>query len=430
MNLTNRNIIAALMGTFVEYYDYALYGFSAALIADAFFPMSDPSVGLIKSFGVFAVGFAAKPLGSAVFGKISDTLGRRFTLKYSIMGVAIPTTIIGFLPNYTDWGLVATVILIACRFCQGLFVSAEYDAAAIYLIENVKRERHCLAKSLIPMSATLGVLAASSILALMKILQMPHWAWRIPFLLGGLLAVITVLLRKNFEESFEFSQYKKNHQSVPTIPLKRVISNNWRQMLAAMLVCGGIGGLFNFYIMFWNTYLNRALNLFSETESFIYTTITIASYVLLYPLSGVVADKYGRERTLFIGCIASIILFATNMLVISNGAYSIPLQILTAGVIPFTRVTGYVIVTKMFSVEQRHRCLGIAHAFGSMLFSGTAPLVGMALWRLTDVPHMPLVYCFVLIGMIVVSILYLMRQKNYNQFMDLPEATARKSQAA
>lgn len=417
------------MGTFVEYYDYALYGFSAALIADAFFPTADPAVGLIKSFGVFAIGFAAKPLGSAVFGKISDTLGRRFTLKYSIMGVAIPTTLIGFLPNYTDWGIAATMILIVCRFCQGLFVSAEYDAAAIYLIENVNKERHCLAKSLIPMSATLGVLAASSVLALMKILPVPHWAWRIPFLIGGVLAVMTVLLRKNFEESFEFSQYKKDNQSDSHIPLKQVIQNNWRPMLAAMLVCGGVGGLFNFYIMFWNTYLNRALNLFSETESYIYTTITIASYVLLYPLSGVVADKYGREKTLFWGCIASTVLFAANMLVISQGAYSIPLQILTAGVIPFSRVTGYVIVTKMFPVEQRHRCLGLAHAMGSMIFSGTAPLVGMTLWKLTGIAQIPLAYCFVLIGMILVSIAYLVRQKTYNQFIDIrvPEESSKKA---
>lgn len=400
------------MGTFIEYYDYALYGLSAAIIADTFLPKADPTVALIQSFGIFALGFVAKPLGSIFFGKISDTFGRRLTLKYSIIGVAVPTTLIGILPEYSSWGVSATIILMICRFTQGLFVSGEYDAAVIYLLENMPKERHGLAKSLIGMSATTGVLVASCVLAVLKSVDLPEWIWRIPFVIGGLAAFVTIYLRRNFTETIEFIAYQKANNT-PKLPYRKVIMENWNFVLAAIVVCGGIGGLFNFYIMFWNTFLSRSLDMFSSNQAHIYTTITLASYVLLYPVSGIMADKFGRERTFFWSAITTGVCFAANAIAIASGTFSLLVQILTAACIPFTRVSAYILITRLFSVGQRHQCLGTSHAMGSMIFSGTAPIIGMLLWKYTGLSYAPLFYGFFLVISMSCAAIYLITRPEY-----------------
>ena len=131
MTRSKKKVTGAFLGTIVEYYDYSLYGFSAGIIAEKFFPGVDKVSSLMYVFAIYALSYLAKPIGSIFFSKIGDKYGRRFSLKITMVGIAIPTLIIGILPEYNSIGVLTTQILVLCRFFQGFFVAGEYDGAAI-----------------------------------------------------------------------------------------------------------------------------------------------------------------------------------------------------------------------------------------------------------------------------------------------------------
>ena len=205
-----KNFFIALCGTVIEYYDYALYGFSAAIIAGHFFPQSDPTVALLQTFGVFATGSMAKPLGSLVFGRLGDRKGRKPTLSISMVGIAIPTTLIGLLPGYEQWGWISPFMLLLCRIFQGIFLAGEYDGVVIFVLEHIKKNRACFANSIIGVAAFSGIYLASVASSIVSSQSMPDWVWRVPFLIGGVLGMITLILRRYLNETEPFQQFQKS----------------------------------------------------------------------------------------------------------------------------------------------------------------------------------------------------------------------------
>lgn len=381
----------AVLGTIVEYYDYALYGFSAIYISNTFFPNHDPTTSLIQTFSVFALGSLVKPLGSLLFGWIGDIHGRKHALKWSMLGIVVPTLIIAFAPDYNTIGWYAPLILVICRLIQGFFVSGEYDGVRVFVFETIGRNRPYLANSLVGLSAYVGIFLASFLTALYSTHN-----WRLPFLLGGIAGIIIMMLRRYLIESEEYLQ---NHESSPLLFQKSLL----RPFISTIFLCGAVGGSYHIFFVYLTTHLSSILHLLSSSEASWFNPLLLACYIPGVILSSWMADRYGPFRTLWfslfgvmINCL-SLILWAFNLwklfpLALTLGTLNGPI---------------YVLLLKQFPLKVRYRCIGLGHSLGSMLFSGSAPLLCTKLWQLTAFPCSPILYLLTLMILVFIGLVLL-----------------------
>ncbi|HZK54211.1 MAG TPA: MFS transporter [Desulfosporosinus sp.] len=214
------------MGNVMEWYDFALYGFMATIIARLFFPDQSQVASLIATYGIFAAGFIMRPIGAVFFGRLGDTLGRSRAMLISVIMMVIPTFCLGLLPTYEKIGIFAPVLLIIIRLVQGVSVGGEFSSSATFLVETSPKNKRGLSGSWANFGSTLGVLLGSGMatltITLLDDTVVMAWGWRLPFLFGGLLGCLAIYLRKGLPKSEHFQKYiqKKPKES----PLKAVFT--------------------------------------------------------------------------------------------------------------------------------------------------------------------------------------------------------------
>ena len=194
-----RIVAAGIVGNILEWYDFAVYGYFASVIGHLFFPSADPSISLIAAFGAFAAGFLVRPLGGLVFGRIGDLMGRKTALTLSVLAMAVPTVLIGLLPTYELIGIAAPIAIVILRIIQGLSVGGEYTTSLVFLAEHAPKGRRALNASWGIWGASAGILLGSGVGSIVTSVvdsaDLLEWGWRIPFLLGGLVALNGYLIR-------------------------------------------------------------------------------------------------------------------------------------------------------------------------------------------------------------------------------------------
>ncbi len=215
---------AGVVGNILEWYDFGLYGLFAPVLAELFFPAADRIAALMSVYGGFAIGFIMRPIGGAVLGHLGDRIGRRFVLICSVVMMGITTTAIGFLPTYSMIGFGAPLVLLLLRILQGFSVGGEFTSSVAYLVENAPSHRRGFAGSFANIGSTTGILLAAAVATLattfLNRASLQNFGWRIPFLLGGVIAALGFVLRNRLgkEESRPTSD-------AHTIPLKRAIAD-------------------------------------------------------------------------------------------------------------------------------------------------------------------------------------------------------------
>jgi len=201
---TARVIGAGVIGNLLEWYDFAIYGFFAAQIGHAFFPVEDKVAQILSAFGIFAIGYVMRPLGGLVTGYIGDCFGRRAALTFSVAAMAVPTFLVGVLPDYHTLGIMAPVLLTLLRVVQGLSVGGEYTTAMVFLVERAPAGRRGLMGAICSSGADLGALLGSAtgtvLAASMSAEDLAAWGWRLPFLLGLFVGLAGFALRRGLEE--------------------------------------------------------------------------------------------------------------------------------------------------------------------------------------------------------------------------------------
>ena len=256
--------MAGAIGNALEWYDFALYGYFAPVFAAMFFPSERASVSLLSAFGVFAVGFLARPLGALLFGYIGDTVGRREALTWSVILMAVPTAIVGLLPTYAAIGMAAPLALTLCRFLQGLSVGGEFTGSVTFLVEHAAPSQRGYIGSWAGFSAQVGALLGSGAGALvtsnLTTEDLHQWGWRIPFVLGSLIAFVGWYLRTRIPESPAFEQLRQAG-ALTSAPVRDIFT---RHRIAVAKVIGlvwlhGVG----FYLLFvyLTTYLSTATSI-------------------------------------------------------------------------------------------------------------------------------------------------------------------------
>src|SRR6202048_4420148 len=231
-----RAILARIAGNVMEWYDFTVYGYFAAVIGRQFFPAEDPISSLLAAFGVFAAGFLMRPFGSLVFGHIGDKIGRKAALMASVILMAVSTFLIGLLPTYQQIGITAPVLLVLLRLLQGIGIGGEWGGAVLMVVENAQDRNRGLLGSMVQIGWPVGNLAAIGIFAALS--QVPEsdfllWAWRIPFLISIVLVGIGLYIRMQLDETPVFREIAAKNE-VARLPLIEILTQHRRSFFTAI----------------------------------------------------------------------------------------------------------------------------------------------------------------------------------------------------
>src|SRR6478735_3389456 len=257
-----RAVIASTVGTSIEWYDFFLYGTAAALVfPQVFFPGQSQYAGVIASFGTQFVGFAARPIGAAIFGHYGDRIGRKATLITTLLIMGIGTALIGVLPGFAAIGLAAPLLLTVLRLLQGVAVGGEWGGSVLLAMEWGSRRRRGFMASWPQLGVPLGLLLSTAMVQVMSRSTGPDfltWGWRVPFLASLLLVGVGLYVRLRVMESPEFAKVKES-KAVAHRPLAEVIRLQWRDILLSALVRMSEQAPFYLFITFVLTYGTRQL---------------------------------------------------------------------------------------------------------------------------------------------------------------------------
>ncbi|MFF0223379.1 MFS transporter [Streptomyces sp. NPDC004629] len=389
-----RVALAAIFGTTVEWYDFALYGIAASLVFNKlYFPGSSPLVGTILAFGTFAIGFLARPLGGAFFGERGDTRGRKSVLVATLLLMGLATTGIGLLPTYGHIGIAAPILLTALRFVQGFAAGGEKTGALIILFENAPPKWRGLLTSLPAIGTGTGTLLSTGAFALITGLLSEDaflsWGWRIPFLLSAVLTFFGLWVRRNLPETADFQHEDAPQPAAPARPLGRRIAESrcvtaWRRYPKEMLVVIGAGAAENAgYYIFGTFSVTYADDRGLATAGLLSGITAIAAVKLVtVPLFGALSDRIGRRPVSILGAALLLASAWPFFQIIDTGqTWAIWAALFVTLGIGQSAVLGSqpAFFAELFDTSVRFSAVGIANNIGTVLTGGLAPMLCSAL---------------------------------------------------
>ncbi|HSB97120.1 MAG TPA: MFS transporter [Spongiibacteraceae bacterium] len=309
MSTAERKVIfASSLGTVFEWYDFYLYGSLAAIISKQFFSGVNDTAAFIFALLAFAAGFAVRPFGALVFGRLGDLVGRKYTFLVTITIMGISTFIVGCLPSYATIGIAAPVILIALRLLQGLALGGEYGGAATYVAEHAPHGKRGYFTSWIQTTATLGLFLSLLVILATRTLigedDFADWGWRVPFLLSVLLLAVSVWIRLSLSESPAFQKMKAEgrHSKAPL----RESFGQWKNLKIVLLALFGLTAgqavvwyTGQFYALFFLTKILKV----ADTAANIYIAAALLIATPFFVIFGILSDKIGRKPIIMLGCL-------------------------------------------------------------------------------------------------------------------------------
>ena len=302
-----RVIVASSLGTMFEWYDFYLYGSLAAVISKQFFSGVNETSAFIFALLAFAAGFAVRPFGAIIFGRLGDLSGRKRTFLITIVLMGLATALVGVLPSYASIGVAAPIILVTLRLLQGLAVGGEYGGAATYIAEHAPPERRAYYTSWIQITATAGMVLSLLVILGCRWLTGPEfevWGWRVPFLLSIILLCISVYIRLQLEESPVFREMRATGK-LSKHPLRESIGQWSNLKLVLLALFGAMAGqavVGYVSLVYMNLFLTQTLKVDPTTANLLVAG-ALAAATPFYLLSGKVADRIGRKPQVMIGCV-------------------------------------------------------------------------------------------------------------------------------
>ena len=414
-----RNILGGSAGNLVEWFDWYAYAAFTLYFAPVFFPSGDQTAQLLSAAAVFAVGFLARPVGAWLMGLYADRAGRRAALTLSVAVMCAGSLIIALTPGYATIGVAAPVILLLARILQGLSVGGEYGASATYLSEMAGRERRGFWSSFQYVTLIMGQLLALAVLLMLQQLlteaELQAWGWRIPFFIGGALAVSVFWLRRGLEETPSFHAAAEQ-------PRAKTMWLFLRHPRETALVVGlTAGGTLAFYT--YTTYMQKYL---ANTAGFSREAATqivsgaLLVFMLLQPLVGWLSDRIGR-RTVMIAFGVGGVLFTWPILTLLGDTRSAAVAFaLVLGALVI--VSGYtavnaVVKAELFPTEVRALGVALPYAVANAVFGGTAEYV--ALWfRSVGRESWFFVYVTVMIGLSLLVYVFMRDTRKHSRILE------------
>jgi MFS family permease len=419
---------ASAAGTIIEWYDFYLYGVLAAFFSTQFFPKDNPTTALLASLATFGAGFAVRPFGAAVFGRIGDIVGRKFTFLVTITVMGISTALVGILPTYTQIGILAPIILVALRLAQGLALGGEYGGAAIYVAEHSPDKDRGKNTSWIQTTATLGLLLALVVIFVarttMSADDFAAFGWRIPFLLSAILVVLALYIRLRLQETPLFARLKDQGKSSSS-PWRESFGNPANAKLILLALFGATAGQAvvwyqgQFQALF---FLGTNLGVkFQDAYLIVGTAIVLATPFFYF--FGRLSDRIGRKPVILAGALIAALTYYPIYNLMTNFAHPqgtlaisgansgkfvdaagavtvaqpeiLPLIALVwIQVVYVTMVYGPIaaFLVEYFPARIRYTSLSIPYHLGNGWFGGFLPLIAAALLASTGNLYAGLIY--------------------------------------
>jgi len=305
-----RAVTASAIGTTIEWYDFFLYGVAAATVfPQKFFPGSDPFIGTLLSFSTYFVGFAARPLGAAIFGHYGDRVGRKALLIITMMMMGVATVGLGLVPSYATIGIWGAVLLTLGRVLQGISVGGEWSGSVLIAGEWTDPNARGFTTSFAQLGAPAGMVLANGALALMTVVTSEadflDWGWRIPFLASIVLVFVGLYIRIGILETPVFARLKAQG-TVSSAPVLDVLKKNWRQVVLTALLRTGQQVPFYIFTTYIITYATQQLG-FGRSTILNFVMIQSIISTMTIPLMGHLSDIYGRRRITALGCVVMMI---------------------------------------------------------------------------------------------------------------------------
>ncbi|MED3710591.1 MFS transporter [Peribacillus frigoritolerans] len=417
-----RILIASLVGSSIEWFDYFLYGTVSALVFNQlFFVNEDPTIGLLLSYASFALAFFIRPFGGVIFSHIGDRIGRKKTLVLTLSLMGVATFGMGLLPTYQAVGIWAPILLITLRLVQGLGIGGEWGGALLLAVEYAPAEKRGLFGAIPQMGVTIGMLLGTVALSIMTLLPenaFMTWGWRIPFIFSALLVFFGLWIRKGIDETPSFKKVKESGE-VPKLPIVETLKNYWREVLIAVGAKVVETAPFYIFSTFVVSYATANLG-FSRTATL--TAVMIATIIttILIPIMGNLSDKLGRKK-LFIGGTIGMALFAFPyfwLLEQKSVLLLIVATVIGLGVIwaPITAVLG-TMFSEIFDAKIRYTGITLGYQIGAALAGGTAPLVATALLNRFNNSYVPVALYIIFASVLSLAAIWAVKDRS-NQKLD------------
>ncbi|MDY0404520.1 MFS transporter [Virgibacillus sp. 179-BFC.A HS] len=376
-------LIASVVGSAIEWFDYFLYGTVAALVFNQlFFVSDDPAFGTLYAYASFALAFFIRPFGGIIFSHIGDRIGRKKTLVLTLSLMGIATFGMGVLPTYQAIGIWAPILLITLRLVQGLGLGGEWGGALLLAVEYAPAEKRGLFGSIPQTGVTIGMLLGTFALSIMTLLpdgSFMTWGWRVPFLLSSLLVIFGLWIRKGIDETPSFKKTKESGE-LAKVPLADTLRYHWREVLIA--IGAKVVETAPFYIFgtFIVSYATSNLN-FSETITLDAVMVATIITTILIPVMGKLSDKVGQPLYIW-GTVLMILYAFPYFWLIHQGSVILlfAATIIGLGIIwaPITAVLG-TMFSEIFSAKVRYTGISLGYQIGAALAGGTAPLIATVL---------------------------------------------------
>ncbi|GAA4514419.1 MFS transporter [Actinoallomurus oryzae] len=388
------SVFRAVGGNFLEMFDFSVYGFYAAAIADAIFPSDNAYLSLMLSLLTFGIGFLMRPLGAIVLGAYIDRHGRRAGLLLSLGLMSVGVLLIALTPGYATIGVAAPVLVLVGRLLQGFSAGAESGGVSVYLAEISTPGRRGFYVSWQSASQQVSVAFAAVIGITLRFTlspgQMHAWGWRVPFLIGSLIVPFLFWIRVTLQETEDFASRTKRRR--PTLPeIYGTLLRNWRTVLAAILLVTLTSVMFYLITAYTPTYAERELGL-SPTESFVVTLCVGVSNFVWIPVMGAVSDRIGRMRVLTVfAALVAVTAYPLMAWLVAGPSFPRALTVLLLMSFLYGGYQGVMVVTltEIMPVTVRAAGFALAYSLAQAIFGGFTPAVATWLIKTTGDKAIP-----------------------------------------
>ena len=405
-------LFGSLIGTTIEFFDFYIYANAAVLVfPQLFFSSSDKTTATLESLATFSVAFLARPLGSAFFGHYGDKIGRKFTLVAALLTMGISTVTIGFLPSYASIGIVAPLLLMLCRFGQGVGLGGEWGGAVLLAIENAPPSKRAWYGMFPQLGAPIGLLLSGGTFLLltdsMSSEDFMNYGWRIPFIASSLLVVVGFYIRTKITETPSFENSKKEHEEVK-IPFLTLVKSYKNQLIFGTLAAITTFLVFYLLTVFILSWATSDLG-FAKRDFLLIQLFSVLFFALFIPISAIVADKIGRRKMLIVATTAIAIFGFFFSHFLNSGSTAMVTFFLCTGMalMGFTYGPLGTFLSELFPTTVRYSGASLTFNMAGILGAAFAPMIALWLaktYSLTYVGfYLTFAACISLFALLVIS---------------------------
>jgi MHS family shikimate/dehydroshikimate transporter-like MFS transporter len=405
-----RVVLASFVGTTIEWYDFFIYGTAAALVFNKlFFPGDDAFISQMASYGSFAIGFFARPLGGVVFGHFGDRIGRKAMLVTTLMMMGVATCLIGILPTHQSIGIAAPIILVLLRLVQGFGVGGEWGGAVLMAVEHGHGGRRGLYGSCVQMGVPAGLLLATGVFALVTRMDEAaflSWGWRLPFLFGVVLLAVGMFIRVRVMESPLFAQMQKK-KTVSPLPILDVFRHYRRNVFLAMGARFAENACFYIFSVFVLSFATKQLQL-QRSDVLIGVWIAASVQLIAIPAFGLLSDRIGRRPVYLCGALFIGAFSFPFFWLIETQIVSLVWLAIVIGMVGHAAMYGpqAAFFSELFGTKVRYSGASIGYQLASPFAGGLAPLIATALLKWSDGATWPVsLYLMATAALTVVAVL-------------------------